>query len=1251
MKRTAVSVQLLLLLLICTRSAAQWTTLSLNTTEDLWGLQYDSDGTVWIGAVDTMHYSTDNGGAFLKKPTWSPPGSGVPIFGLYTAIHAFNADELVITGTMNSGQAESIYRSTDGGTGYDLVHFYPDPGPLDILRDITFAQAPMGMVVGSNGRILRSTDSGGSWTPMVSGTPGYLTNLAHASGSTYLTAGPSVLLRSTDGGISWSVVPGSDGLQHLTCAGATCFGSGTSTVVKSVDAGATWVLSGSLAGESIQAMAQLDATTIIVSTTTGMFRSTSSGQYWERFDLPDFEWVRRIQFYDASHGIAVGDNGFAIRTGNSGGNAVPVASIEGPVTATCTNANVTFQNLGDPAWTYQWLVNGAPTTTSYDLVTSFADAGAYTVQVVAFNGFGHDTASVSVDVQPVVEVPPFNATAESDSVCPNTSTYIQIPLSTPGVTYRLYNGTVQIGSGQGGNGASLTFSTGDLPASDTLTAIGIKANACFVDSFAVDVFIHVLSIGPSTTFSLERDSICGGNTQILVSGAPANTWFRFYSNPSIFVAQWTPVADGVAVLEMEGSLSVGTYTFTVAGYYGGNSGCPFTLAGMDTLHVVGASAGFVLDPPLLVVGQEAQIINSSFGFDHQQWSFGADASPLTWTGPAPPPVSYGSPGERIILLEAVLGDSVCAEQVEVTVAVFAPAPVEVFPVCGEGTTTGDYFVQDLHLDQHNNRYITGRYVGQVPNNSELFVVKADSLGQVIWEFRHPHTSGITASSIGLGITADQEGNAYVTVNAPNADPYVIQGNTFYSHQFVFKFDLEGTFQWAIESENTRFKDIAVSTGNVIHVTGITFDDATALMPGGGEVSLNGGDGIEGTAFVLAFTTEGAFVDANRFGRTHYTFNPNDYENADMQIDIFENPWWNHPFISFLPDGDLLVSGLIDGRYGSIEHVFDTVVLRNNATPVDCCIEAEIFAARLDPQLEVVDAVSMMGGDDVILKSVMRGPDGSFVMCGGFDGGLCVGDSVLDYTLGYGFNNYPRHAFIAKADSTGEVQWHTASRYTDIYEAVPAMDGSILALGAVHGTGALMDAAGIPHGIHCPAAYGRAYVRFGSDGDVLGVDVSTDTTVNVALHARMDDCGAFHVVELNKLYDNTTIYSGSIYCDVENDCDANVHLRIIGEGGCGPDCAVDDFNVGVPQVRSPRGSLLIYPDPTTGPITVRLPVGVPAIGQLRISDPSGRIVRSLPCTAMDGTLLFDGSLDPGTYALMLETRDGRRLSASFVVTGP
>jgi hypothetical protein len=113
MKRTAVSVQLLLLLLICTRSAAQWTTLSLNTTEDLWGLQYDSDGTVWIGAVDTMHYSTDNGGAFLKKPTWSPPGSGVPIFGLYTAIHAFNADELVITGTMNSGQARihlSVHR-------------------------------------------------------------------------------------------------------------------------------------------------------------------------------------------------------------------------------------------------------------------------------------------------------------------------------------------------------------------------------------------------------------------------------------------------------------------------------------------------------------------------------------------------------------------------------------------------------------------------------------------------------------------------------------------------------------------------------------------------------------------------------------------------------------------------------------------------------------------------------------------------------------------------------------------------------------------------------------------------------------------------------------------------------------------------------------------------------------------------------------------------------------------------------------
>lgn len=136
----------------------------------------------------------------------------------------------------------------------DWRALHPPDGAFT-LRDI--AVGPDGQLtgVGERGVIVQSTDGGATWTRRRSGTNGVLRAVAHAGPQTLIAAGKHGILRSTDGGVTWTTVaaarPDQDTVSreedmaghHAVWARGPddVYVAGTgSSLLRSTDGGATW---------------------------------------------------------------------------------------------------------------------------------------------------------------------------------------------------------------------------------------------------------------------------------------------------------------------------------------------------------------------------------------------------------------------------------------------------------------------------------------------------------------------------------------------------------------------------------------------------------------------------------------------------------------------------------------------------------------------------------------------------------------------------------------------------------------------------------------------------------------------------------------------------------------------------------------------------------------------------------------------------------------------------------------------------
>ena len=211
---------------------ATWTRRDPMSDRTLNALMVNS-GVIWTaGALGHLSVSSDNGVVFTLLPT----GVTQDLQAL-----AFTGNSLFAGNYVAVGAAGTIVYGTYSAAGGSFAS--TPSGVTDALLAVTRcnggANCSTGTVViaaGANGTVLRSTDHGSTWTKIVNLPAGYVglagvtfravvnvpaTETLYLGGTT--PAGTAPLLRSVDGGLSWTAVTGFGGfnVQSLAAPNAT----------------------------------------------------------------------------------------------------------------------------------------------------------------------------------------------------------------------------------------------------------------------------------------------------------------------------------------------------------------------------------------------------------------------------------------------------------------------------------------------------------------------------------------------------------------------------------------------------------------------------------------------------------------------------------------------------------------------------------------------------------------------------------------------------------------------------------------------------------------------------------------------------------------------------------------------------------------------------------------------------------------------------------------------------------------------
>ncbi len=164
------------------------------------------------------------------------------------------------------------------------------------------------------------------------------------------------------------------------------------------------------------------------------------------------------------------------------------------------------------------------------------------------------TRTITVNALPVNKT----ITATASTVCPGTSTNIQVAASASGVNYQLRNntGNVNIGSTVAGNGGTINLPTGNLSAATTFNVLATDATTSCSVQMTGTVAVSLNALPADKTPTAASPSICSGsstNIQIALSQTGVNYQLRNnYDNSPI----------GSAVAGNNGTINLPTGTLT-----------------------------------------------------------------------------------------------------------------------------------------------------------------------------------------------------------------------------------------------------------------------------------------------------------------------------------------------------------------------------------------------------------------------------------------------------------------------------------------------------------------------------------------------------------------------------------------------------------------------------------------------------------------------------------------------------------------
>lgn len=197
----------------------------------------------------------------------------------------------------------------------------PLPQGTDLFSTY-FINDSTGFVGGRSGTILKTINSGATWTFLKSGTYANLTSMYFTSPNVGYAAGGG-LIKTIDGGENWfPVTTGSTYILNAVCFSNTNNGlvvGNYGNLFKTTDGGGNWIKIALGTTYNLNTIFFLDNNNCFVAGDGGVvLKSTNAGTTWTSISIMVNKNITSIFFTDINTGYVVGANGMIMKTTNGG---------------------------------------------------------------------------------------------------------------------------------------------------------------------------------------------------------------------------------------------------------------------------------------------------------------------------------------------------------------------------------------------------------------------------------------------------------------------------------------------------------------------------------------------------------------------------------------------------------------------------------------------------------------------------------------------------------------------------------------------------------------------------------------------------------------------------------------------------------------------------------------------------------------------------------------------------------------------